>query len=64
MSNPTAIELVRSMTYQQYFEYVVVAFTDAYNRAPYEGAYDELRFWHSINVHPDSAVVMLEQWGY
>ena len=64
MSQPTSIQIVRDMTCQQYVEYVLGAFTKSHDRTPFDGAHGEIRFWHSINVHPDSAVEMLAQWGY
>ncbi|WP_334127299.1 hypothetical protein [Sneathiella sp.] len=64
MNNPSTLEVVQSMTFEQYVDYVTDAFVEFYDRAPNGDLTVGLRFWHDINVHPESAALMLPDYGY
>ena len=64
MSNASTLDLVRSLTFDQYVEFVTFAFGDYFNRMPSGDVKSGVRFWYDINVHPVSAALMLPDWGY
>ncbi|KZD12447.1 hypothetical protein [Oceanibaculum pacificum] len=64
MSKPHAIDICQSITPAEYIAFVLSDFTDGYDRAPNKDATGVLRFWHSINVHPECAADMLAVSGY
>ena len=64
MSNPSTLDLIRSLTFDQYVEFVTIAFTEYFDRMPNGDVKSGVRFWYDINVHPVSAALMLPDWGY
>jgi len=64
MSNPSTRDLIRSLTFDQYVEFVTFAFVELFDRAPTGDLKSGVRFWYDINVHPVSAARMLPDWGY
>lgn len=64
MSYKSAYRLVQGMSFRQYRKRVEREFVELFGDWPYQGYQHQLRFWYSINVHPDSAAAMLPSYGY
>ena len=64
MSNASILDLIRSLTFDQYVKFVTIAFVEFSGREPNGDVKSGVRFWYDINVHPVSAALMLPDWGY
>ncbi len=64
MSNPSTDDHIRNLTFDQYVQFVNIAFVEYFGRVPNCDVKLEVRFWYDINVHPISAALMLPDWGF
>jgi hypothetical protein len=50
MSNPSTLDLIRSLTFDEYVEFVKFVFVEHFDRMPTGNLKAELRFWYDINA--------------